>query len=149
MADLITSLVPFLFVLAVTFGALDVSGVFKKRQVNVIISLAFAFFAISNQAVSAFINSVLPYAIMGFIAVFFLGFIASFLRKGSGGIDYTFLIIVMVLVAIFAANYSLDFLQNMFPGLSGQDFTAWIGLAVIAVIFYSVYKLWNKTGQGQ
>ena len=149
MADIISTLVPFLFVLALTYGALELSGVFKKKQVNTIIALAMAFYTMTNTMLLNFIDSVLPYAIFMVIIIFFLGFIMKFFQgKKEGDRDYTLIILVLFLFLIVAANYGLGFIENMVPGISQEELMTGIGIAVIMIILYSVYRLWNKGGPG-
>ena len=48
MADFMSVVIPFLFVLAVVYGALEVSDIFKRKQVKIILSLCFALVAMSS-----------------------------------------------------------------------------------------------------
>ena len=145
MADFAVTLVPFLFVLAVAFGSLEVSGVFKRKQVNLIIAVAMAFFAITNDTVLTFLNAVLPFAIMGFILLFFFGFVMKSLGGDKeGDRDYTLIIMVLMLILIFAANYGLDFFEGILPGIDDEELMTGLGIAVLGIIFFSVYKLWKK-----
>jgi len=149
MAEIMSSVIPFLFVLAVVYGALEVSDVFKKKQVKLIISLSFAYVAMTTAYVAGFIMGVLPYAIIAFIVFFFLGFALSFAKGGKEGgeRDYTLIVIVLVLALIFMTSYGLDFLEGFMPGLSSEEITTGAGLLVMAIIFYSVYRLWSGGSQ--
>jgi hypothetical protein len=149
MADIMSSVIPFLFVLAVVYGALEVSDIFKRKQVKLIISLSFAYVAMTTEYVAGFIMGVLPYAILAFIVLFFLGFALSFARGGKegGGRDYTLIVIVLVLALIFMTSYGLDFLEGFMPGFSSEEITTGAGLLVMAIIFYSVYRLWGGGSQ--
>ena len=152
MADIMSAVVPFMFVLAVTYGALEVSDIFKRKQVKLIISLCFAFVAMTNAIVTSFIMGVLPFAILGFIALFFLGFILNFFKEGEGekgSRDYTLILIVFFLFLIFMTSYGLDFIGDLFPGLSMENMVTGTGLIVMAIIFYCVYKLWTKGQQSE
>ncbi|MCK4714895.1 MAG: hypothetical protein KAT35_04925, partial [Candidatus Aenigmarchaeota archaeon] len=87
----------------------------------------------------------LPYAILAFIVMFFIGFALSFAKGGKeGGRDYTLIVIVLVLALIFMTSYGLDFIEGVLPGFSSEEITTGAGLIVMAIIFYSVYRLWGK-----
>lgn len=144
MADLLSTLIPFLFVLAVVYGALEVSDIFKRSQVKLIISLCFALVAMTTGFIGEFIMGILPYAIMAFIAIFFVGFALSFFRGKEGGRDYTLMAIVLILLLLFGASYGLGFLEDYLPGISGGDLATGLGILVLLLIFYSVYSVWNK-----
>lgn len=144
MADLLNTIIPFLFVLAVVYGALEASDIFKRKQVKLIISLSFAFVAMTTDFISEFIMGILPYAILAFIGFFFIGFALSFFRgkEGQGGEkDYTLITIVLILFLLFVANYGLGFVSDMFPGISSGEVLTGIGIVVILLIFYSIYRV--------
>ena len=152
MADIMSSVIPFLFVLAVVYGALEVSDVFKRKQVKLIISLSFAYVAMTTGYVAGFIMGILPYAIIAFIVLFFLGFALSFAKggkEGGGERDYTLIVIVLVLFLVFMTSYGLDFLERFMPGLSSEEIATGAGLLVMAIIFYSVYRLWAGGSQSK
>lgn len=134
-ADL-PSLLSFFFVLAVVYGALEVSSVFKNNAVKAIIALVVSFFAASSQEAVNLISAILPYAIMLFIVFFFIGFVLKFFKKGEGGkeeVDYTLLIVILALGLIFVSteNSFMKIDQNMLG----------VGVAVIiALLFYAAYK---------
>jgi hypothetical protein len=147
MADLLTILIPFLFVLAVVYGALEVSDIFKRSQVKLIISLCFALVAMTTGFITEFIMGILPYAIMAFIAIFFVGFALSFF-KGKGGEkgerDYTLMAIVLILLLLFLANYGIGFLEDYMPGISAEEFATGVGIVVIFLVLYSAYMIGKK-----
>ena len=137
MAELLTLAMPFLFILAIVYGALEMSGVFKNKAVNAIIAIVISFFAISSSQFIEFIYSILPYAAILFVVVFFLGFITSpFRGKGreKKGMDYTLLAVVAGLVLIFLAN------QPGILNLQDSNLITLIGFIIIIVIFYAAYK---------
>ncbi len=137
MAELLTLAMPFLFILAIVYGALEMSGVFKNKAVNAIIAIVISFFAISSSQFIEFIYSILPYAAILFVVVFFLGFITSpFRGKGreKKGMDYTLLAVVAGLVLIFLAN------QPGILNLQDSNLITLIGFIIIIIIFYAAYK---------
>ncbi len=140
MTDFITTAVPFFFVLAVTYGALEVSGVFKNNRVNAIIALALSFFAISSPSFIGFVNAILPYAAMLFIAFFLLSFVLKAFSGKGGERDWTLIIIILILAAVFITNYGYDWLQSNFMIPDSDNFIALAGLGLIAVVFYAAYQ---------
>src|SRR4030043_415702 len=119
MADLITLLIPFLFMLAIVYGALDVSGVFRNKRVNALIALVFAFFSLTYEPAILFINQIMPFAIIFFVAFFFLGFVIKVARKGVDK-DYTLLIIILGLVLLLFATQGPGFIDSFVPGFEEQ-----------------------------
>lgn len=133
-------LIPFFFTFAIVYGALEVSGSFKNNRVNLLISLVIGFFTISNPMAMGFINSILPYAVILFVAVFFLSFVTSFLkgRKGGGARkpDYTLIMIIAGLVLIFISSDS-GILGSL--SISADAFVPWVVIALIALILLATY----------
>ncbi len=141
MAALITLLVPFLFMLAIVFGALDVAGVFKNKRVNALIALVFAFFTLTYQPAIEFINAIMPYAIMFFVVFFFVGFVIKLVKKETAK-DYTLLMIVLGLVLLLFATQS-SFIAGIVPGFEQQSsmIITVAALILIGAIFIAAYKL--------
>jgi len=140
----IEQLLPFFFVLAVVFGALEVSGVFKNRGVNGLISVVVALFAIINPSVSAIIYAIMPYAIIIFIIFFFLGFIIKFFSSDEKGKpkDLTLPVIIAGLILIFLASYGEN-LSSMFPSMgffSSDNFIVVVILVVVMIALFATYK---------
>lgn len=149
MADIFTNLIPFLFVLAVVYGALDYSNVLRKHSVKAIVSLAIAFFALTSQFVLDFINSILPYAVILFIIVFFLAFLTKLVKgKGDGGKseprDWTLIAIIILLILIAIAAYGQDMLNAFLPSMPAENFLYGVGIVLILLIFYAAYKNWGS-----
>lgn len=143
--EIFTQMIPFLFVLAVVYGALDFSDVFKKNSVKGIISLAIALFALTSQFVIDFIYGVLPYAVILFIVVFFLAFLSKLVggrkKGGEGGErDWSLIIIVVILVLIFLASQGTDLVSTFLPSMPVENLMYGIGLVLILLIFYAVYQ---------
>ncbi len=142
MADILIILVPFLFMLAIVYGALDVSGVFKNKRVNALIALAFAFFSLTYEPAILFINQIMPFAIMFFVAFFFLGFVIKIAKKGVDK-DYTLLIIILGLVLLLFATQGPGFISGFVPGFEEQASNIMMAAAVvfIGVILLAAYRL--------
>lgn len=139
--EMFTHIIPFLFVLAVVYGALDYSDVFKKNAVKGIVSLAIAFFALTSDFVLDFIYGVLPYAVILFVAIFFLAFL---LKLAGGGekrkIDWSLAMIVIVLLLIFLASQGRDLVSDYLPSFPVENFMYAVGLVLILVILYAAYR---------
>ena len=140
MAFDVFSLLPFLFILAIVYGALEISKVFENKGVKAIISVVMAFFAMLSPGVTELVLFIIPYATMFFIAFFFLGFVLSFFKSegkgGSGGKDYTLIIIVLGLFLLFISSDYQDIVD-----IQDDNFVAMIVLLVIALIFLAAYRI--------
>lgn len=139
----IEQLLPFFFVLAVVYGALEVSKIFKSSGVKGIISVVIALFAVVSPGVAEFIYQVLPYAVIFFVVFFFIGFVRSFFKGKEGEKrDYILPIIIGGLIIIFLSSQG-DALKNLFPSagfLSNDNFIVAVILVVILMILYAAYK---------
>ncbi len=151
MADIISLLVPFLFMLAIVYGALDIGGVFKNKRVNGLIAIVFAFFTLGYSPATEFINQIMPLAIIFFVAFFFLGFIIKAVTKGlkdeTGKKDFNLLIIILGLVLLLFATQGAEVIGRFLPGFEEQASNIMVISAVvfILVILLSAYKL-SKQG---
>jgi len=140
-------LIPFFFIFAIIYGALEISGVFKNKAVKAIIAVALGFFAISNADVVSFIHLILPYAAVFFVVVFFIGFIAKPFRgrgrKEPGKRDPLMLLVVLgLLLIIFAqlATPSSPFYPDISSTILGNESVLWtIGIAIVIFMFYYAY----------
>ncbi len=141
--DFFQSIIPFVFVLVVVYGSLQVAGVFKNKASNMIIAIVLAFFAITTDFVAEFIFAVFPYAVIMFIIFFFVAVVKKSLfsgREGKGP-DSTILIIICVLFLILLSIYGTDIGNFLSPiGISGESLLWIVGLIVIVAIFYIAYK---------
>jgi len=137
--------IPFIFVLAVVYGSLQVAGIFKNKAVNLIIAIVFAFFAASTGFVSEFIYSIFPYAVLLFIIFFFLALVKKSIlgRVGKGGPpDWTMWIVLAVLILLLLAA-GQEFINDIISplGISGESLLWIVGFIVIIGIFYMAYAM--------
>lgn len=140
----IEQLIPFFFVLAIVYGALEISNVFKNKAVNAIISIAIALFAIISPGVTAFIYQILPVAAIVFVIVFFLGFMKSFFGgKGDKDKDYTLPVIIVGLVLIFIVSQSEN-ISRWIPQLSFLSNENFIVIVILAAIGFALYATYKK-----
>ncbi len=142
--------VPFFFLLAVVYGALGISGVFKNRAVNMIIALVIAFFGMTYQPFTSWLYAIMPYAIILFIAVFFLGFIYKLFkgRKGEQK-DFTLILIVIGLFLILFVRFGED-IESLTASLgmpvTYESLVGIVGIIVLIAFFYGAYKLGRHAG---
>ena len=142
MDGILTFAIPFLFMLAVVFGALEIAAIFPNKKVNMLIAVVFALFGVSYSPATEFINQILPFAMIFFIVFFFLGFVIKVAKKGVGK-DYTLLMIIVGLVLLFLATQGPGFFENFMPGFQEQGSNILIiaGIVFIAVLLMSAYKM--------
>jgi hypothetical protein len=144
--ELMTFILPFLFVLAIVYGALELAAVFKNKKVNVIIALVVSVFAISSPGVVDTIVSAMPWAAMLFIILFFVKFILSFFkmkRNKDEAPDFTLLLAILGLILVFMLSQGTQLIQDWLPGgfpIDEDNFILIIGVIIIAVILYLAYK---------
>jgi membrane-associated HD superfamily phosphohydrolase len=146
------TLLPFFLVLAITYGALEVSKVFANRGVKAIIAVVFAFFAILNSQVIAFINSILPYAAVFFVVIFLVWIVLKPLRgekkPGDKGRDPVILVVILVLVLIVLARLQATGNLPSYGFFTSENLIWIVGLAIVAFVIYKVYKI-GAQGQQQ
>jgi len=81
-SEMIHILAPLVFIFAVVYGSLDISGVFKNRQgVNVVIALIIAIVSVSNKNVVELLWKYMPIASVVFAIAFILGFIWKLVKN--------------------------------------------------------------------
>lgn len=134
--------VPLLFIVAVVYGALEVSGVFRNKGVKAIISVAIAFMGMTYSPLAVFINEVLPYAAIFFMVIFFLGFLFSFFRRGAGK-DYVLIVIILGIFLLLLARTESDVasLLSSWTNITTQNLMALLGLGLVIVILSAAYKI--------
>jgi len=137
--------ISFLFVFAVVYGSLEVSGIFSRR-ITALIAVILGFFILGSESVVLLIWQVLPYAALFFVAFFFIGFVISFAKKGMEG-DWTLGVIAAGLVLMVFATQA-EHISELFPSLGGglpADLMILAAALLIIVILYGAYK----AGKGQ
>ena len=135
----LTTLLPFLLVLAVVWGGLDTAGMFRNRALKTIIAVVMAFFAVSNGYVVTTINSFLPYAAIFFIIIFAAGYVKRSLAGGADK-DNTMIIIMIGLALLLMASVA-----NAQGGMyQYAEFFWFIGVIAIIAILYAAYKMGAK-----
>jgi hypothetical protein len=143
------TLIPFLFVLAIIFGVLELVHVFRNRAVNFLIALAIAFFTVTNTAFVDALWSYFGVITAFFIIMFFIAFVLEIfgLRKpkqlgqpggGEGGLIIVGVVILLLLS--FGFMYS-----NLLPSVpivgGGQNLLSLFIVIFILVMFWMAYKV--------
>ena len=141
--------IPFLFVLAIIFGSLNIANVFRNKGVNLLISLALAFFTISNPAFVELLWSNFGIISLFFIAMFFIIFITrAFLIRGHENFTDVLIINGAILFVLLSISY---YHMNMLPSLpivgGGQNLLLLLFIVFIIVIFWFAYKSGGPEGQ--
>ncbi|MBI4163766.1 MAG: hypothetical protein HY512_02800 [Candidatus Aenigmarchaeota archaeon] len=140
--ELMTIGIPFFFILAVVFGSLEFSGVFKNKGVKFIIAAAIAFFGVSNATFIETINLYMPYAAVFFIILFFIGYVAKFFKVEKGQQrDWVLMIIVVGLLLILLVSMQGNF-EQYFKNLpiNYENFLIIVAIILFIVALFAAYK---------
>jgi hypothetical protein len=138
-------LIPFLFVLAVVFGAVNASNVFRNKGVNLLVSVALAFFAASNTSFIQFLWSQFGSISIFFIVMFFIIFTleAFGVRKGQQGKDSSDALVIngAILFLLFSIGYLFIGSLPTLPIVGGgQNLLLLLFVVFMIVIFWFAYK---------
>lgn len=139
-------LIPFLFVLAVVFGALEQTNVFRSRAVNFIVAAAISFFAISNTAFTNLLWSQFGSITVFFIAMFFIIFILEVfgVRKRQPGEPPGGALVVTGGILFVLLSVGLLYI-NLLPPLpiigGGQNLLLLFAITLILLIFWLAFKI--------
>lgn len=143
-------LIPFLFVLAVVFGVLNLTNVFKSRAVSFVIALAIAFFAASYQPFTTLLWAQLGNITTFFIVMFFIAFLLEVfgVRKvAQRAIPESMAMQGAILFILLGVGYMIVDKIPQLPFIGGgQNLLLLIGVIFILMIFWSAFKLGLITG---
>jgi hypothetical protein len=142
------TLIPFLFVLAIVFGVLSLTKIFRNKGVNFLIALAIAFFTITNTSFVSMLWSYFGSITTFFIVMFIIAFVFEVfgLRRGQHPPTSSILIDAGILFILL----SIGFLYaSQIPGLpfigGGQNLIFLFIIIFILVIFWSAFRI-GQTG---
>ncbi len=138
--------IPFFFTLAVAYGALQVSGLFKNKAVNMLIAIVLALFAASTQGLVEFIYTLLYPATVLFIIFFFIGFVYKFFKERKET-DYTLMVVVLGLLLLLMAAGVAGNPVVPIGSIMSENLVVLLGLVFIVAMFYASYKQMGKKGQ--
>jgi len=138
-------MVPFLFTLAVTFGVLEVTNVFKNKAVNFLIALALSIFAITSPTFVDLLWNYFGDITIFFIVMFLIAFILEALgvrRKDTVMSGDAIVIQSAILFLLLTLGfYYIDKIPSI-PFVGGsQNLLLLFALVLILAIFWSAYKL--------
>jgi len=139
MATFIETAIPFFFILAVVYGSLEVSNVFKKSSVKGMISLAIAAVTLTSEAVTGFVYEILPYAAILFVVFFVLGFILNVFKDEEKKIDWPLIAVIAALALLFMSTQQ-EFIEDYIPWMSSENAVFIVGGILLIMIFYAAYK---------
>jgi hypothetical protein len=138
------TLIPFLFVLAIVFGVLELTKIFRNRGVNFLVALAIAFFTITNTAFVAMLWSYFGSITTFFIVMFFIAFVFEVFGLRGGQREPTSS--VFINGAILFVLLSIGFLYaKQIPELpfigGGQNLIFLFAIVFILAIFWAAFKI--------
>lgn len=140
-------IIPFLFVLAVVFGVLQMARIFKNKAVAGVIAIAIAFFAASYGPFLTLLWTYLPTVTWFFIGMFFIVFVLEVFgirggkdkefREEAAILQGAILFILLALGWMIAEAFPLEL-----PYIgSGQNLILVLGIVFILLIFWSAFKI--------
>ena len=149
--SMVPFLVSFLFVFALIFGLLSFTKMFNKN-VNVMIALAFAIFAITYEPLVLALEQYIPIGAGVLVVVFFIAFIRKALfgeKKAGTGTTPTKRDMFPIALAAGIMLIVLGILWNQIGGTVfgiPPDTILWIiGIIFVLMIFWAAYKAGSGT----
>ena len=138
MTELFTLGIPFFFVLAIVYGAIEVSSVFANKKVKMLIALAIAAITVANQQAVDLINQFLPFTAIFFIIIFFVGTMKKVSDKNK---DWELILIIIGLILILLVRQGEGLRDYFDKGpLNYENFIILIASVVMLLMFYTAYK---------
>ena len=132
--------IPFLFSLAVIFGVLEVTRLFRK-PVNFIISFTLSFFAMIYPGFVDFMWANFGLFAIFFIAMFFIVFVSKVFGMGGKKSQDSVIINGVILLILLSVSYLYI---DSFPSVpfigAGQNLILLVSVVLIISIFWAAYK---------
>ena len=133
-------LVPLAFSLAIIFGILEITRIFRNKAVNFIVAFTLSIFAVINSAFVSFLWANLVFVAAFFIIMFFIIFVYKVFGSGRKNVDA-----IIMNGAILFVLLSLSYLYiNSFPSVpfigGGENLILLIAIVLILSIFWAVFK---------
>jgi hypothetical protein len=140
------TLIPFLFVLAIVFGLLDIIKMFgRNRAVNFLIAFSIAFFSITNSGFVNLLWSQFGTITSFFIIMFFIAFVLEIFGlkdKKDKAKDDDIIIYGAILLILFSFGFVYSNLIPTIPYIGGgSNFIVLIAIIFILVIFWKAFKI--------
>ena len=145
-------MITFLFVLAVVFGGLELSGIFKKnRVISAIIAVAIALFATTNAPFADMLWNYLPGMTWVFVILFFAAFAMELfgLRGNKADLGQNMIMAGAVLFILIMVGWKVVGNLNIdIPFIGGGDNLLFgAGSLAILALFYAVMKMPEDKGK--
>lgn len=138
-------MIPFIFVLAIVFGSLELTGIFKNKAVHFMIALAISLFASTYQPFITVLWANIGIIIWFFIAMFFILFVTKVigLRGGKKVTHEALMIYGVVLFVLLAVGWTaIERLSINLPYIGGgENLYILIAVVIILVIFFLAFKM--------
>ncbi len=140
-------IIPFLFVLAVVFGVLQMARIFKNKAVAAVIAIAIAFFASNYQPFLTILWQYLPTVTWFFIAMFFIVFtLEVFGLRGKEEKKFSeegAVIQGAILFILLAIGWMIvDKLPIQLPYVgTGKNLLLLLGIILVLLIFWSAFRI--------
>lgn len=145
-------LIPFLFVLAIIFGVLELTRIIRNRGANFLIALSIAFFTVTNSAFVELLWSQFALITGFFIVMFFIVFVLQVFgvrgKESTGGEGIMINGAILVLLLSFGFTYSNLLPQIPFLG-GGTNLISIAAVILILVIFWVAFKTGEQPSQSQ
>lgn len=138
-------LIPFFFVLAVTFGALNLSKVFgpRSKSINIVIAIVIGFFAATYEPFVTTLFDYLPMLTWFFVVVFLIVFVLEIAKRHGGNeetITQTLAVTgIALLVFLSIGVYTLRNMVQMSTTMFNNIFMI-IGLVFFIVMAMTAIK---------
>jgi hypothetical protein len=134
--------ITFLFVFAVVFGGMRMTGIFRNKKIDVVIAVALALFSVTDAAFASFLWENFGPLTLFFVVIFFiLAVMSAFGLKDPNANPMEKMI---VMGAIFFLILSLNLFQSNFfsfiPFMNAESGMLLISVVFIAVLFWLVMK---------
>jgi len=140
------TLIPFIFVLAIVFGVLELTRVFRNRAVNFLVALAISFFTITNSSFVEFLWLQFGNITAFFIIMFFITFVLEVfgLRGNKQPRSKEEGMILMAAILLLLLSFGFMY-SNLLPPLpfigGGTNVIILFAIIFILIIFWMAFKL--------
>ncbi|MCD6215557.1 MAG: hypothetical protein J7J92_00590 [Candidatus Aenigmarchaeota archaeon] len=123
----------FLFVFAVVYAVLIYSAILKQKNINVLLSLVIAFFAVSYQPFVSMITEFMPFASIILVILFFVLFLKKIFDKEKTKGNNEIIAILFILLLVVGSTWGQ--IKSYLPFAS--DNILWIiGILAFLLMLY-------------
>lgn len=155
--SILTFILPFLLIFSLIFLLLEVTGLFKKgeddvvgKKVHIILSLGFALTALGNKTVVFWMSALIPQATIWLLAIFLLILVLGLIFRENTKISSTYRgilsLIVISSILVIAANV-LARRPGMFMDFIDYSLLASISAVIIIFSIIVAIAVWLSSGE--